>query len=42
MAPIADYPPDVWDRVIAVNLGSVFHCMRSEIAVMRAEGAARS
>ena len=38
MAPLADYPPDVWDRVIAVNLSSVFHCMRSEIAVMRAAG----
>ena len=38
MAPLADYPPDVWDRVISVNLSSVFHCMRSEIAVMRAAG----
>jgi NAD(P)-dependent dehydrogenase (short-subunit alcohol dehydrogenase family) len=38
MAPLADYPPDVWDRVVAVNLSSVFHCMRSEIAVMRAAG----
>jgi NAD(P)-dependent dehydrogenase (short-subunit alcohol dehydrogenase family) len=38
MAPLADYPPDVWDRVIAVNLTSVFHCMRAEIAVMREAG----
>lgn len=38
MAPIADYPPEAWDRVIAVNLTSVFTCMRHEIAVMRAAG----
>jgi NAD(P)-dependent dehydrogenase (short-subunit alcohol dehydrogenase family) len=38
MAPLADYPPDVFDRVIAVNLASVFHCMQAEIAVMRAAG----
>jgi NAD(P)-dependent dehydrogenase (short-subunit alcohol dehydrogenase family) len=38
MAPLADYPPDVWDRVITTNLSSVFHCMRSEITVMRAAG----
>jgi NAD(P)-dependent dehydrogenase (short-subunit alcohol dehydrogenase family) len=38
MAPTADYPPDVWDRVIAVNLSSVFHCMRHEIPAMRASG----
>jgi NAD(P)-dependent dehydrogenase (short-subunit alcohol dehydrogenase family) len=38
MAPLADYPTDVWDRVMSVNLSSVFHCMRSEIAVMRAAG----
>ena len=28
----------MWDRVIAVNLSSVFHCMRSGIAVMHAAG----
>jgi NAD(P)-dependent dehydrogenase (short-subunit alcohol dehydrogenase family) len=36
MAPTADYPPEAWDRVIAVNLTSVFTCMRHEIAAMRA------
>jgi NAD(P)-dependent dehydrogenase (short-subunit alcohol dehydrogenase family) len=38
MAPLADYPQDVWDRVIAVNLTAVFRCMQAEIAVMRAAG----
>jgi NAD(P)-dependent dehydrogenase (short-subunit alcohol dehydrogenase family) len=38
MTPTADYPPDAWDRVIAVNLTAVFTCMRHEIAVMRAAG----
>lgn len=38
MAPMADYPVDAWDRVLQVNLTSVFHCMRAEIAVMREAG----
>lgn len=33
-APTADCTQTNWDRVIAVNLTSVFHCMKQEIAVM--------
>lgn len=38
MAPLAEYPPDSWDKVIAVNLSGVFHGMRAQIAAMTARG----
>src|SRR5689334_22714648 len=31
VAPLAEYPPEAWDHVLAVNLSSVFHCMRAEL-----------
>jgi NAD(P)-dependent dehydrogenase (short-subunit alcohol dehydrogenase family) len=38
-APLADYTLEGWDRVIAVNLSSVFYCMKHEIpAMIRAGG----
>jgi len=37
-APLADYDLDSWHRVIAVNLDSVFYCMRAEIPAMIAAG----
>lgn len=33
-----DYPEDEWDRVIALNLRSVFLCMKHEIPVMVEQG----
>lgn len=27
----ADYPVEAWNRVLAVNLSGVFHCLRAEI-----------
>jgi NAD(P)-dependent dehydrogenase (short-subunit alcohol dehydrogenase family) len=39
-APIAEHPVDAWDRVIAVNLSSVFYCMRSELPHLLARGGA--
>jgi NAD(P)-dependent dehydrogenase (short-subunit alcohol dehydrogenase family) len=38
LAATADYPDDVWQRVLAVNLTGVFLCMKREIAVLRARG----
>ena len=35
---MADTDPETWDRVIALNLTGVFHCMRHEIAAMRKAG----
>ena len=37
--PLADYPLEWWDRIIATNLSSVFHCLRAEVRAMRAAGA---
>lgn len=40
-APIADHPLEAWDRVIAVNLSSVFYCMRAELPrILEAGGGA--
>lgn len=38
VAPLADYPEDVWDDVLAVNLKGVYLSMKHEIAHMRAHG----
>lgn len=35
-AKTADYPLDGWSKVIAVNLDSVFYCLKYEIAAMMA------
>lgn len=37
-APLGDYPLEVWNRVLAVNLTGVMLCMKSEIAAMAAAG----
>ena len=34
----AEYPPDVWDAVIDINLTGVWRCMRHQIPVMLAAG----
>ncbi len=38
MRPFHEQSRDSWDRVIAVTLSGVFHCMRAEIAAMLAAG----
>jgi 3-oxoacyl-[acyl-carrier protein] reductase len=40
-AAVADYPPDTWQRVIAVNLIGVFHCTRACLPTMTAAGYGR-
>ncbi len=40
-APAAEYPPDAWQRVIAVNLTGVFHCTRACMPAMTAAGYGR-
>lgn len=37
-AAMVDYPDDEWDRVMAINLRSVFLCMKREIAQMLRQG----
>jgi NAD(P)-dependent dehydrogenase (short-subunit alcohol dehydrogenase family) len=38
IAPVADQPVEAWDRVVAVNLSSVFYCMRAQIPRMLERG----
>ncbi|MEZ5727082.1 MAG: SDR family oxidoreductase [Burkholderiaceae bacterium] len=38
MAPLAEYPLDLWDKLLAVNLTGVFYCLRQEIPAMLASG----
>jgi NAD(P)-dependent dehydrogenase (short-subunit alcohol dehydrogenase family) len=40
MAPVADYPEEMWNRVLAVNLTGVWQCMRHELRVMADKGGA--
>ena len=38
VAPVADFPDEQWDRVIALNLSAVFHGMKAVIPGMKARG----
>lgn len=38
IAPVAEQPIEAWDRVVAVNLSSVFYCMRAQIPRMLERG----
>jgi NAD(P)-dependent dehydrogenase (short-subunit alcohol dehydrogenase family) len=38
IAPVAEYPEDVFDRVLAVNVGGTFRLARHALAVMRDGG----
>lgn len=41
VTPVWEYPLDAWSRVLAVNLGGVFHCCRVAAPAMRAAGYGR-
>lgn len=41
VTPVWDYPVTTWDKVLAVNLNSVFHCCRAVIPHMRARKTGR-
>lgn len=38
VAPVADFPIDKWDAIIAINLTSAFHVMRAAVPRMRKAG----
>ena len=38
VAPVDEFPPAQWDRIIAINLSSAFHAMRAALPGMRAKG----
>ena len=37
VAPIDEFPPDQWDRIIAINLSSAFHTIRHSLPAMKAK-----
>ena len=41
VSPVEDFPLDAWDRIIAINLSSVFHATRAAIPTMKAAGRGR-
>ena len=38
VSPVADFPPEQWDRIIAINLTAAFHAMKAAIPGMKARG----
>lgn len=36
VSPIEDFPPDAWDAILAVNLSSAFHTIRTAVPGMKA------
>jgi 3-hydroxybutyrate dehydrogenase len=38
VAPIEDFPPEQWDRIIAINLTSAFHTTAAALPGMRTKG----
>jgi 3-hydroxybutyrate dehydrogenase len=38
VAPIEDFPPDQWDRIVAINLTSAFHTTAAALPMMRKAG----
>jgi 3-hydroxybutyrate dehydrogenase len=37
VAPVEDFPIDMWDKIIAINLSSVFHVVRAALPHMKAK-----
>ena len=38
VAAVADFPEDMWERIIAINMSSAFHASKAVIPLMRAKG----
>ncbi len=38
VSPVADFPAEQWDRIIAINLSAAFHAMKAVIPGMKARG----
>lgn len=37
-APVAEFAPDIWDKIIAINLSSAFHAIHHALPIMRRRG----
>ena len=38
VSPIEDFPPEQWDRILAINLSAAFHTTAMALPMMRAKG----
>src|SRR6185295_8560516 len=38
VAPIDDFPPEKWDAILAINLSSSFHTVRTALPGMKKKG----
>lgn len=38
VSPVAEFPEDKWDQIIAINLSSVFHAAKAAIPLMKSAG----
>ena len=38
VSPVADFPAEQWDRIIAINLSAAFHAMKAVVPEMKARG----
>ena len=38
VAPVEDFPAEIWDRIIAVNLSGAFHSIQAAVPDMKARG----
>lgn len=38
VAPLDEFPPEVWDDMVAINLSAMFHSIRTVIPIMREQG----
>ncbi|MEZ5668947.1 MAG: 3-hydroxybutyrate dehydrogenase [Alphaproteobacteria bacterium] len=38
VAPIADFPPEKWDAIVAINMSAAFHAIRAALPHMAAQG----
>jgi 3-hydroxybutyrate dehydrogenase len=41
VAPVDEFPPEKWDAILAINLSSAFHAIRSALPGMKARGYGR-
>src|SRR5579875_1977027 len=41
VSPVEDFPVEKWDQIVAINLSSVFHCIRAAVPIMKAQGRGR-
>ncbi len=41
VSPIEDFPPEKWDQIIAINLSSAFHAIRTAVPLMKSRKSGR-